>query len=94
MKLAEKHFSGLRSTYTEEERLSPCRFTGSEVSNRRLFVFHSASEVTTAYGKMTLRNFFRMLTDCNLVLPLFAMQVNGKLSEYGIFGKFDKTVIK
>lgn len=31
VKLAEKHFSSLRSSYTEDERLSPCRFTGSEV---------------------------------------------------------------
>jgi len=32
--LAQKHFSGLRSTYTDDERLAPCRFTGSEIRIR------------------------------------------------------------
>ena len=31
IKLAEENFSGLRSTYTEEEKIKPCRFTGSDV---------------------------------------------------------------
>eukprot|EP00794_Sanderia_malayensis_P006254 gene6254-6973_t len=34
VKLAEQNFSGLRSTYTEEERLAHCRFTGSEIRVR------------------------------------------------------------
>ena len=31
VKLAEKHFSGLRSTYEAQDKVEPCRFTGSEV---------------------------------------------------------------
>ena len=31
VKLAEKQFSGLRSTYDEADVPEPCRFTGSEV---------------------------------------------------------------
>jgi len=34
VKLAEENFSGLKTTYTEEEKLKPCRFTGSEVRVR------------------------------------------------------------
>lgn len=32
IKLAEENFSGLKTTYSDEEKLKPCRFTGSEVS--------------------------------------------------------------
>ena len=31
VKLAENHFSGLRSTYETHDKLTPCRYTGSEV---------------------------------------------------------------
>lgn len=31
VKLAEENFGGLKTTYNEEEKLKPCRFTGSEV---------------------------------------------------------------
>ena len=31
IKLAEENFSGLKTTYSDEEKLKPCRFTGSEV---------------------------------------------------------------
>ena len=31
VKLAETHFSGLRSTYEEQDKVEPCRFSGSEV---------------------------------------------------------------
>jgi len=30
-KLAEENFKGLKTTVSEEEKLKPCRFTGSEV---------------------------------------------------------------
>ena len=30
-KLAEENFKGLKTTISEEEKLQPCRFTGSEV---------------------------------------------------------------
>ena len=33
--LAEKHFSGLGSTYEPGDVLEPCRFTGSEVNNKQ-----------------------------------------------------------
>lgn len=32
VKLAEQHFSGLRSTYESQDKLTPCRYTGSEVN--------------------------------------------------------------
>lgn len=32
-KLADDNFKNLKTTYSEEEQLKPCRFTGSEVSN-------------------------------------------------------------
>ena len=32
VKLAEQNFSGLRSTYESQDKLTPCRYTGSEVS--------------------------------------------------------------
>ena len=35
VKLAEKQFSGLRSTYEESDVPEPCRFTGSEVGGCR-----------------------------------------------------------
>jgi len=31
VKLAETHFSGLRSTYEEQDKVETCRFSGSEV---------------------------------------------------------------
>jgi hypothetical protein len=31
VKLAESHFSGLRSTYEEQDKVETCRFSGSEV---------------------------------------------------------------
>ena len=47
MKLAEKQFSGLRSTYEETDVPEPCRFTGSEV--RIVLMFLAAKEnVVTA----------------------------------------------
>ena len=36
VKLAEKQFSGLRSTYEETDVPEPCRFTGSEVRRFRM----------------------------------------------------------
>ena len=30
-KLADENFKGLKTTVSEEEKLKPCRFTGSEV---------------------------------------------------------------
>ena len=32
VKLAEQHFSGLRSTYESQDKLTSCRYTGSEVN--------------------------------------------------------------
>ena len=32
VKLAEQNFSGLRSTYESQDKLTPCRYTGSEVN--------------------------------------------------------------
>ena len=41
VKLAEQHFSGLRSTYESQDVLQPCRYTGSEVSTlHHLHVAH------------------------------------------------------
>ncbi|XP_001631568.2 mitochondrial-processing peptidase subunit beta [Nematostella vectensis] len=34
VKLAENHFSGLRSTYEEQDKVEPCRFSGSEIRVR------------------------------------------------------------
>ena len=34
VKLAEQQFSGLRSTYESQDKLTPCRYTGSEVNQR------------------------------------------------------------
>ncbi|KAM7432117.1 hypothetical protein ABFA07_017390 [Porites harrisoni] len=34
VKLAEQHFSGLRSTYESQDKLTPCRYTGSEIRFR------------------------------------------------------------
>lgn len=39
VKLAENHFSGLRSTYETHDKLTPCRYTGSEVCLQRIVTF-------------------------------------------------------
>ena len=43
VKLAEKQFSGLRSTYEETDVPEPCRFTGSEVGKLKCSCFGNLS---------------------------------------------------
>ena len=43
--LAEKHFTGLRSTYDSHDKLTPCRYTGSEVCvHMYYFTIHEMSD--------------------------------------------------
>jgi predicted Zn-dependent peptidase len=50
VKLAEKQFSGLRSTYEETDVPEPCRFTGSEVGKVLMFwKLKQISETTCAF---------------------------------------------
>lgn len=43
--LAEKHFTGLRSTYDSHDKLTPCRYTGSEVGLCSYLLFYYTGNV-------------------------------------------------
>ena len=48
-KLADENFKGLKTTVSEEEKLKPCRFTGSEV---RIYYYSTYISIVNNYNKI------------------------------------------